>query len=70
MVASEAIGGIFFTIDEMIWVKKLSICTASNFIYNSWIKIQKTTRRMCLLANLDNISSMPKGNKKNFIKAT
>jgi hypothetical protein len=45
MATREVFGGIFFTIDEFLWLKKLLIFVVSNFIYDSWFLIQKKMAR-------------------------
>jgi hypothetical protein len=47
MATSKVVGGIFFATDQLLWVKKLPICSGSNFINDSWLQIQKHgTRNM------------------------
>jgi hypothetical protein len=39
--SSKVVGSIFFTGDELFWVEKLSVCSCSNLINNSWFKIKE-----------------------------
>ena len=41
--SGEVVGGIFFTWDELLRMEKLSVCSGSNFINNSWFKIKEDT---------------------------
>jgi len=43
MSSSEVVSSIFFTRDQLFWVEELSVSTSSNFINNSWFKIEEYT---------------------------
>lgn len=41
MTTAVVVGGVFFTRDELFWVIDLSVGTSTNFINDSWFKIDE-----------------------------
>lgn len=48
MPTSEIVGSIFFAADELLGVKKLTICASSHFVYHRRFQVQEYATRYML----------------------
>jgi len=42
------VGGIFLSSDELFWVEELSVCSGTDFVNDSWLKIDEDSSRNVL----------------------